>query len=167
MGKNGTALGRSARVGAVIAFAALSMAVPVVVAQTAEAPHPAHIHTGTCTELGEVVAPLTDVAVQEGEHVGAETAHAVKTSHTIVDMPLQEIIDGGHAINVHKSADEIDQYIACGDIGGVIVEEGGRQHLLVGLGELNGSGHTGTAWLGADGDKTEVAVTLIEPDEMK
>ena len=33
-------------------------------------------------------------------------------------MPLQEIIDGGHAINIHESAEAIDVYIACGDIGG-------------------------------------------------
>jgi hypothetical protein len=168
------ALGRSMHLGVVIAIAALTMFVPVSVAQTpvseAEAgdgPHPAHIHTGTCDALGEVVLPLTDVAASEGESEGAATAHAVKTSDTVVDMPLQEIIDGGHAINVHQSADEIDAYIACGDIGGVVVEEGGRQQLLIGLGELNDSGHTGIAWLGADGDQTEVTVTLIEPDEMQ
>jgi hypothetical protein len=167
-------LGRSLRLGAVIALAAMTLLVPVSVAQTpvaegeaAEAPHPAHIHSGTCDQLGDVVVPLTDVAVETGESMGAATAHAVKTSHTIVDLPLQEIIDGGHAINVHESADAIDVYIACGDIGGVVVEEGGRQHLIVGLGELNDSGHTGVAWLGSDGDQTEVSVTLIEPDEMQ
>jgi hypothetical protein len=166
------ALGRSVRLGTMIALAAAVMLVPTGLAQTpvgeaGDGPHPAHIHAGTCDALGEVVLPLTDVAAPEGETEGAATAHAVKTSHTIVDMPLQEIIDGGHAINVHQSADAIDVYIACGDIGGVVVEEGGRQHLMIGLGELNDSGHTGVAWLGADGDQTEVAVTLIEPDEMQ
>lgn len=166
---NGTSspLGRSTRLGAVIAFAALTVLVRIGVAQTAEGPHPAHIHSGACAELGEVVAPLTDVAVTEGDASGAATAHAVKTSHTVVDMPLQEIIDGGHAINIHKSADEIDDYIACGDIGGVVTEEGGRQHLIVGLGPLNDSGHSGVAWLGSDGDKTEVSVSLVEPDDMQ
>ena len=142
---------------------------PVTPGVEADGPHPAHIHAGTCDELGDVVLPLEDVAdpAAEGERVGATTAHAVKTSRATVDAPLDEIIAGGHAINVHLSEDEIGTYIACGDVGGVLeVDDDGRTHLLIGLGELNDSGHTGTAWLGEDGDQTEVVVTLIEPDEM-
>jgi hypothetical protein len=89
---------------------------------------------------------------------------------TVVDMPLQEIIDGGHAINVHESAEAIDVYIACGDIGGVLIpddDEEGRMHLIIGLGELNDSGHTGTVWLGSDGEQTQVVINLVEPDEMQ
>ena len=169
-------LGRSLRLGAGVAFAALAVLVPGGVAQTpeggapaGEGPHPAHIHTGTCDALGDVVVPLTEVAdpAAGGERVGSATAHAVKTSRTTVDLPLEEIIDGGHAINVHLSAEEIGIYIACGDVGGALVtDEDGRTHLLIGLGELNDSGHTGVAWLGADGDQTEVVISLIEPDEM-
>ena len=56
------ALGRSFRFGAVIALAALALLVPASLAQTpvseadtaAEA-HPAHIHSGTCDQLGDVV----------------------------------------------------------------------------------------------------------------
>jgi hypothetical protein len=167
-------LGRSTRLGVVLALAALTMFVPVSVAQTpvseeavAEGPHPAHIHTGTCDALGEVVHPLTDVAAPTGETQGATTAHTVKIGHTVLDVPLQEIIDGGHAINVHQSAEEIDTYIACGDVGGVVFEEGGRQQLVIGLGELNDSGHHGVAWLGSDGDRTEVSVELVEPDRTR
>lgn len=132
--------------------------------------HPAHIHSGTCDTLGDVVVPLSDVADPGagGERVGPATAHAVKTSRTVVDMPPQEIIDGGHALNVHQSAEAIDVYIACGDIGGALTtDEDGRTHLIIGLGELNDSGHTRAVWLGEDGDETEVVVTLIEPDEMQ
>jgi hypothetical protein len=166
--------GRSSRVAAIIALAALTLVVPAGRAQTpvaeteAEA-HPAHIHSGSCDQLGDVVVPLEDVTYPAGEHVGAESAHAVKTSLNVVDMPLQELIDGDYAINVHKSADEIDVYIACGDIGGVLIpddDEEGRMHLIIGLGELNDSGHTGTAWLANDGDQTQVVIHLIEPDEM-
>jgi hypothetical protein len=169
------AFGRSTRLGAVIALAAVTMLVPASLAQTpvseaqlGDGPHPAHIHTGTCDTLGDVVVPLTDVmATDEATHEGPESAHAVKISETIVDMPLQEIIDGGHAINVHESAEAIDVYIACGDIGGAVTtDEGGRTELIIGLGELNDSGHHGVAWLGADGEQTEVVVILVEPDEM-
>jgi len=164
------AFGPSPRVAALVAGAALAALAPVGLAQTpvaGDGPHPAHIHVGTCDELGEVVAPLTDVAdpAGTGEASGPETAIPVKMSRTVVDLPLQEIIDGGHAVNVHLSADEIDTYIACGDIGGVVTEDDGRQHLVIGLSELNDSGHTGVAWLGSDGDQTEVVVTLIEPTE--
>src|SRR5687768_6353145 len=115
------AFGRSLGLGAVIALTALFMLAPLGGAQdatpmaddAAEA-HPAHIHTGTCDTLGEVVFPLTDVTAPSGEQSGPESAHGVKTSHTIVDVALQDIIDGGHAINVHESADAIDVYIACG-----------------------------------------------------
>lgn len=172
------AIGRSPRVGAMLALAALTLLVPVSVAQTpvseegmVEEAHPAHIHTGSCADLGEVVAPLLDVAVPaDAVYEGAKAAHPVKISQTHVDMPLQEIIDGGHAINIHRSAAEIDVYIACGDIGGyVITDPAGRTELFVGLGELNDSGHTGVARLGVgdDPNQTEVSVQLIEPDEMK
>jgi hypothetical protein len=167
------AFGHSTRLGAVIALTALALLAPTGLAQTpvadtaAEA-HPAHIHTGTCDTLGDVVVPLTDVTTtDEATHEGPESAHAVKISETIVDMPLQEIIDGGHAINVHESAEAIDVYIACGDIGGAVTtDEGGRTELIIGLGELNDSGHHGVAWLGADGEQTEVVVILVEPDQM-
>ena len=53
-------------------------------------------------------------------------------------------IDGDYAINVHLSADEIDTYIACGDIGGVVTTDEGEDQpeLIIGLGELNDSGYT-------------------------
>jgi hypothetical protein len=114
-----------------------------------------------------VVIGLEDVGGEPGERVGAETAHSVKSSRSVVDMPLEDLTAGAHAINVHLSADDIDVYIACGDIGGeLVVDDDGRTHLLIGLGELNGSGHTGVAWLGADGEQTEVVISLIEPDAM-
>ncbi len=180
-------LGRSLRlhvhvhlqVAAVIAFAALlplvssglaQDATPMGEAQAGDGPHPAHIHSGSCAELGDVVAPLTDVAAREGEARGMGSGHPVKGSHTVVEMPLDEILDGGHAINVHLSAEEIDTYIACGDISGMVFidEDDGERQLVIGLGELNDSGHSGVAWLSEDQDgTTEVAVNLIEPDEMR
>ena len=162
---------RSTHVAAVTALAALTLLVPsgsaqTPVGETAGAAHPVHIHSGACAELGDVVFPLNDLTGPAGEHTGPESAVPVTLSESIVDIPLQEIIDGGHAINVHLSNDEIGTYIACGDIGGVITtDEGGRQEMMIGLSEQNDSGYSGTVWLGpsADGAQTEVSVILIEP----
>ncbi len=162
---------RSTHIAAVTAFAALILLVPAGSAQTPEATagstsHPVHIHSGTCAELGDVVFPLVDLAAPAGDLTGPDSAVPVTLSENIVDAPLQEIIDSGHAINVHLSNEEIGTYIACGDIGGVITtDEGGRREMMIGLAELNDSGYAGTVWLGpsADGAQTEVSVILIEP----
>ena len=153
-------------------------------AQDEMASHPAHIHAGTCEELGEVVFPLTnvsemgmmegmmsgtpqadDAAMEMSEPTGAETAFGIETSYTLVDASLEEIVEGGHAINLHESKENIENYIACGDIGGRIetgpgMDEGGT--LVVGLGELNDSGYAGIAVLEGKGDQTEVILYLAE-----
>ena len=130
------ALGRFSGLGAPLALAALALLAPVGLARTTagqatpvggaradDGPHPAHIHSGTCDELGDVVHPLEDVAVPTGEEMGAADAHPVKHSEqTRLDVPLEEILAEDHAINVHLSEDEIDEYIACGDVGGVVHE---------------------------------------------
>ena len=160
--------GRSFRLGSVAVLTALALVTPGLAAQDDEAEsHPAHIHGGTCADLGDVVYPLTDITPIGGgtERSGAASAIPVEGSTTVVDTPLQDLIDGDFAINVHLSADEIDTYIACGDIGGVVTTDEGEQdpELIIGLGELKNSGYSGIAWLGADGDQTRVAVYLAEP----
>jgi hypothetical protein len=156
----------------VLAFSALAaVSLPGAVAQEgADEAHPVHIHSGTCEQLGDVVHPLADVALPSGEEMGAAGGHAVKISEgNHIDVPLQEILDGDHAINVHLSADEIDTYIACGNIGGIVHEgeNGSGMEIVIALAEDNDSGHVGIAWLGDDGEGgTNVTVSLIEPDEM-
>jgi hypothetical protein len=167
---HGPVVRRSTPLVVAMAFAAFTLLVPVSNAQTPEAgmaaaTHPVHVHAGTCAELGDVVFPLVDLAVPGGEMSGPESAVAVTLSENIIDIPLQELIDGGHAINVHLSADEIDTYIACGDVGGVITTDaGGRQEMMIGLAEQNDSGYAGTVWLGpsADNTQTEISVILLE-----
>ena len=101
---------------------------------------------------------------------GAETAHPVKSSQTLVDMPLQELLDGRYAVNVHLSVEAIDTSIACGDIGGYVIPDpdSGEDEVYVGLRERNDSGHTGAVRLGEaeDPTQTEVSILLVEPDEM-
>lgn len=164
------AVGRLLRAVSIVGVLVLAMLGRAGAAQDSEGtPHPAHIHSGTCDELGDVVAPLQDVTVPEGETSGAASAFPLETSETIIDMPLQEILDSPHAVNVHKNSDEIDVYIACGDIGGVVsTDEGGRTELVVALDQRNDSGYFGVASIGSDSgsDQTEVTVTLIEPGAM-
>ena len=162
---------RSASVAAVTALTALTLLVPIgraqtPVAQTAGPDHPVHVHAGSCAELGDVDYPLQDLVIPDGDRTGPESAVPVTVSETIIDVPLQQLIDEGHAINAHLSNEEIDKYIACGDIGGVIrTDEGGRQEMMIGLAEQNDSGYSGTAWLGpsADGKQTEISIILLEP----
>jgi hypothetical protein len=65
-------------------------------------PQPAHIHSGTCAELGDVVYPLTNV---EGG-----------SSETDVAASLEDLQGGDFAVNVHMSEADIGTYVACGDI---------------------------------------------------
>jgi len=160
----------------VLALASLALIVPTISAQTPESEahmdaHPAHIHAGSCAELGEVVFPLSDVVLPTGEMMGADGGHPVEISDTnLPDVQLQTILDGDHAVNIHLSADEIGTYIACGNIGGIVDsrENGEGQEISVGLTDLNESGYVGVAWLGDDGNGgTNVGLTLVNLDEMR
>ena len=167
-----SSISRSLRVAAVATFATMMISLPATLAQTpvaeSSASHPAHIHSGTCAELGDVVFPLenlTDTA-SAGEVVGSTDVIATVSSWTLVDAPLADILAGDHVINVHLSDEDMGTYVACGNIGGVLTtnEEDGDA-LLIGLGELNDSGWAGVAWLGEMGDQTEVSVTLVQIDD--
>src|SRR5918998_1127582 len=138
----------------------VSMSAPLARGQEAEdAPHPAHIHSGTCDNLGDIVVPLSDVTeVTAGEVFGAPTAVLVKESETDVALPLGDILSAPHAVNIHESAEAIQNYIACGDIGGRVIDG----DLKIGLRELNGSGHDGVAVLEGNDAGTLVRVYLTE-----
>lgn len=133
----------------------------------AMAAHPAHIHSGTCAELGDVVFPLSDVSsammmdgtpMAMGEMMGASAAIPVEWSVTTVAAPLADIVSGGHAINIHESAENIGNYIACGDIGGTMM---GTSDLAIGLGALNDSGYSGIATLHDNGDGTTTVTVYL------
>jgi uncharacterized cupredoxin-like copper-binding protein len=159
----------TAAAGAVLVGGVLTLGGPAAWAQdaTPEAAEalparPAHIHSGDCVNLGDVVQPLTDLTAGSGDRGGqARKAVQGENSFTTVPMALDAILDSDHAINVHLSADEIGTYIACGEIGGRLTPGGS---LIIGLRELNGSGYTGVAVLtpSADGVSTDVS-TFIAP----
>jgi LPXTG-motif cell wall-anchored protein len=68
----------------------------------APGPHPAHIHAGSCPTVGAVVFPLTSVTNN--------------TSETTVAASIADILRAPHAINVHKSPQEVATYVACGNL---------------------------------------------------
>ena len=134
-----------------------------------DVPHPAHIHTGTCGEgLGEVVTPLNDVASNKGTMMGTPTAGGmaspvaspvagsmmaipVMISVTTVDVAMADILAGEHAINVHESAENIGNYIACGNVNALPWDD---QSVLFGIAPLNDSGYSGIGSLYDNGDGT-------------
>lgn len=66
-------------------------------------PQPAHIHRGSCENLDPTPAyPLENVV--DGK------------STTEVNVAVEDLVDKGFAINVHKSAEEAEVYVSCGDI---------------------------------------------------
>jgi len=142
---------------------------PSAAAPTSEPPHPAHIHEGTCTNLNPTPKyPLADVTYHFGTGaaspvaspaagmVGAASALPAEGSVTKVPVSLKDLLSGHYAINVHESATDINKYIACGDIGGIL----NGNNLVFGIHEQNNSGFSGIAWLQDNGDGT-TTVTLF------
>lgn len=166
----------------------------VTAAQDATESHPAHIHSGSCAQLGDVVYPLTDVSasgMMQGmiamaatpssgmpaamatpggltmsPAMGASSAIAVETSQTLVDATLDDLLAQPYAINVHESQDNIQNYIACGDLGGEMMTGSAMANggvLAIGLRELNNSGESGIALLRAtDNNQTMVWLYLAK-----
>ena len=148
---------------------------------------PAHIHQGTCETLGDVVFPLNELT-RAGADMPADatpvaavatpaedtstpevmmtdatpatgTGTPIASSSTTVDASLDDILAAEHAINVHESVENIQNYIACGDITG----EAANGELHIQLQELNGSGYSGEAHLVDNGDgTTTVTVNLMQ-----
>lgn len=64
---------------------------------------PAHIHLGTCANIGGVKYPLTNI--KDG------------SSETLLDVSIADLLSQGElAINAHKSVAEVSVYTSCGDI---------------------------------------------------
>jgi hypothetical protein len=66
---------------------------------------PAHIHEGPCATLN----PKPKFAL-------ASVVDGVST--TVVNAPMDSLVNGGLAVNVHESVANLGHYVACGDLGG-------------------------------------------------
>ncbi|MGH3112001.1 MAG: hypothetical protein ACRDOP_00870, partial [Gaiellaceae bacterium] len=68
-----------------------------------DVPQPVHIHEGTCAELNPQPAfPLENL--EDG------------ASDTTVDISVEDLQSGEYAINAHASEEDVETYVACGDI---------------------------------------------------
>ena len=130
--------------------------------------HPAHVHMGTCAELDPNPAyPLDNVGprLTDDEELpaaedikGSLTTNPVEYSQTEIDVNLEDLLTEAHALNVHESDQNVATYIACGDIGGPLLDD----KLYIGLMTQNDSGYVGIATFEKkDDDKTEVTVYLF------
>jgi hypothetical protein len=121
--------------------------------EASRANHPAALHTGSCSNLGEVTELLADLVEPTSSPEGVIPASA---SVTVVAIPLDRLFAAPHAIAVALSHEHPEIMIACGTIGGEPLEG----NLVVGLAEHNASGYTGIAWLHDNADGT-TTITLF------
>ncbi|SRR5579872_1337513 len=77
--------------------------VDLQVANAPSAAQPAHVHTGSCANLGGVAYPLSSVV--NG-----------KSTTVLKNVSLKDLTGKPYAINVHKSADDLKTYVSCGEI---------------------------------------------------
>lgn len=113
-------------------------------AQEASPARPSHIHIGDCDELGEVIQPLTSLTVPGGDVLGNSDAVVAEAAFTSIPQTIAELTAEDHALKVHLSKEQIQTYLACGDIGGALDANGA---LIVGMKELDESGYAGIAYL--------------------
>lgn len=78
--------------------------VEIVVEPAGHASMPAHIHPGSCDEL-----------VPQPEHPLENVVAGV--SVTEVAASIDELLQGGQALNLHRSNTEMEIYTACVDLG--------------------------------------------------
>src|SRR5215218_4904007 len=78
----------------------------------------AHIHAGTCEELGIVVYSFPDLKtyrLDEGDEAGVG---AIELITGTTQTPLSGLFGEPFSVHVHESAQNKQTYIACSDIGG-------------------------------------------------
>lgn len=76
--------------------------VQIELANPAPEAQPVHVHSGSCSELGSVEHPLSNVV--NGR------------SDTAIDVALPDLLSSPAAVNVHRSAPQANVYVSCGDI---------------------------------------------------
>ena len=119
-----------------------------------EVSHPSHVHQGTCADLD----PSPDYPLANVGPVSPDAeSGSVEVGVTSLDVSLDDLVAEPFAVNLHESAENVENYIACGDITGAVVDG----TLVIGLNEVNDSGYSGVAVLSAtNSGGTDVTIYL-------
>jgi hypothetical protein len=151
---------RSLLVGAGLLLA-LAVNVPRVAAQDSAPSRPADIRAGSCAEPGDAVAALNPLVVPEGESQGPNGATPVAQSVTDVPLMVPDMLGATNSLMVYASPDQTGAPIVCGEIGGVVGDDGS---LTIGLQAMNGGKVSGLASFAPNrkGDGTTVSVNLVD-----
>jgi plastocyanin len=135
---------------------------PVRNLEPVESSRLAHIHAGTCEELGIVVYSFPDIRtyrLDEGEEAGVG---AIELITGTTQTPLSGLFGEPFSVHVHESAQNKQTYIACSDIGGRPADPWSEADgLTLEAVEQRGSGYSGFTTLRptADGG-TEVSMAI-------
>lgn len=122
---------------------------------------PVSLTSGGCGEddVGDEVAPLSDLTPFGGDEVGQRAAITAESSYTNVPLLPEDLQADDHVIIAVGGQD--DAAIACGEVGGPLSPNG---TLIIGMREQNGSGLSGVAYIspGSDGASTDISVFVAE-----
>jgi hypothetical protein len=121
---------------------ALTAGVPLAISRAAG--QAASIYSGLCDAPGERVADLGLVRVGQGASVGVERTPAVSQGYSLAAVPFSVLTDSPHSIHIHDSAQLTGTSLACGEIGGALVDTGA---LVIVLGNGADDGIAGIAVL--------------------
>jgi hypothetical protein len=123
------------------------------------APSFAYVGAGTCQALeGERFVLDGRSGMSRGDRVGSAGASAITYSMSQVSARLDDLVATPHAIVVLPQAGGAEEWVACGEVGGFIDDDG----LAVGLRTPRGAGLAGIAILWDDGDSSEVELYLAD-----
>jgi hypothetical protein len=137
----------------VLASTALATPWPASAQQTGAT---AEIRQGNCDEVGDVVSPLVEARLPAGDRRGHPAAMPAANSFTTVPLSLDALTASDHAIVVPFPVE--DELVACGDIGGTLIETGA---LIVGLAPQGDEGISGIAYLSPGAGPAQTNVSLF------
>lgn len=132
---------------------------PTAVPGSAGTGSPAAIYAGDCDSTDfstDPIAVLSEVMAPDGDTAGADTASAVETSFTTLDLPLDGILVEDHVLVVFDEDDDTVPLV-CGAIGGIVTDDGA---LVFGLPAVEDSRFSGVAYLTEDGEQTQATIFL-------
>ncbi len=116
----------------------------------------AYLHEGLCTHSGDIVAPLTFPTLPSGTPLGASSATPAGAALSSVPVSLDALLADDYSIHLIDG-----RTVSCGDIGGVLNDEGA---LIVGITGEDKAAPMGVAYLARDANnpaQTNVSLFVI------